>query len=171
VSALAHLGAVALAGAVNLAATVALCRAAPRRGLFVAEAVGAALGLAFLAAALAVLGGGVADALVDLATYACAAYVLFHFNNMGETARRVRLARELAAAPDGLAESELVARYGAREMLDRRLARLVAAGQIRLAGDRLTIANPSVLWMARAVGLAKRNVLGARRERAWPDRS
>jgi len=167
---LAHLAAIALATGADLAVTVALCRAT-RIGIFGAEAIGAALGLGVLAAAAPALAGWPdgADALVDVATYACACYALFHLHNMGETARRVRLVRELAAAPDGLVEAELIARYGAREMMDRRFARLVEAGQIRRDGARVTIANRSVLWMARLIGVAKLVVLGARRERAWPE--
>jgi len=166
-NALVHLGAVAAAAAVNLVATVALCRSGRQRMLG-AMAWGAAIGFAALAALGATVSLPLADRLVDVLTYACACYVFVHFNNMGETARRVRLVRELAAAPSGLTEPELVARYGAREMIDRRLERLVDSRQIRRDGGRLTIANPSVLWMARLIGLAKRVVLGERRERAWP---
>ena len=168
-SAFAHPLAVALAAAVNLAVTVALCRAS-RIGIYGAEAIGAALGLGALilvAPALAGWSDG-ADVAVDLATYACACYALFHLHNMGETARRVRLVRELAAAPEGLTETDLIARYGAREMMDRRLQRLSEAGQIRRQAGVVTIANPSVLWMARLVGVAKRVVVGGRRARGQP---
>ena len=96
--------------------------------------------------------------------YAAFCYVYFHWNNMGETARRIRMLRELAAAPEGLTFQDMVRRYSAREILARRLERLAAAGQIGESNGRLLLTGSAVLMAARLVGLAKRIVFGGRSE-------
>jgi len=100
----------------------------------------------------------------DVLLYTLFCYVYFHWNNMGETARRIRMLRELAAAPDGLSFQEMVRRYSAREILERRLERLSAAGQISITDGRLVLTSTAVLISARLVGLAKLIVFGGRSE-------
>lgn len=109
-------------------------------------------------------------ATADALLYAAFCYVYFHWNNMGETARRIRMLRELAAAPDGLGFQEMVRRYPAREILERRLERLSAAGQIAETDGRLVLTGKTVLLAARLVGLAKRVIFGGRSELDEHDR-
>lgn len=112
------------------------------------------------------LGGGpFADIVTaDVLIYAAFCYVYFHWNNMGETARRIRMLRELAAASEGLTFQEMVRRYSAREILERRLERLSAAGQISESDGRLVLTSTAILISARLVGLAKLVVFGGRSE-------
>lgn len=106
-----------------------------------------------------------ADVVVaDILIYAAFCYVYFHWNNMGETARRIRMLRELAAAPEGLTFQDMVRRYSAREILERRLERLSAAGQISERDGRLVLTSTAILISARLVGLAKLVVFGGRSE-------
>src|SRR5215472_13565550 len=72
--------------------------------------------------------------LADLGMYVCFAYVYFHWNNMGETGRRVRLLIELANAPAGLTRRQLLARYSAKEIVDRRISRLLESSQVVASG-------------------------------------
>lgn len=105
------------------------------------------------------------DAVVaDVLLYAAFCYVYFHWNNMGETARRIRMLRELAASPEGLTFQDMVRRYSAREILERRLERLSAAGQISETDGRLVLTSTAILFSARLVGLAKLIVFGGRSE-------
>lgn len=92
----------------------------------------------------------------DFGMYVCFAYIYFHWNNMGETGRRVRLLIELANAPAGLTRRQLLARYGAKEIVDRRISRLLESRQVIASGSRLRLGNPSVLAMTRLIGLVKR---------------
>jgi hypothetical protein len=103
-------------------------------------------------------------ATADALLYAAFCYVYFHWNNMGETARRIRMLRELAAAPEGLTVQEMVRRYSAREILERRLERLSAAGQISETDGRLVLTSRAVLLSAQLVGLVKLIVFGGRSE-------
>jgi hypothetical protein len=131
-------------------------RIIPAAGLYLSQLVGFVAGLAVLAAGSWYFAGlSVGRWLAELCIYLCFGYCFFHFNNMGETARRVRLAIELHRAPQGLTRAELLVRYGAREIIDRRLARLLESGQIRERQSHYVLGNRSVLVMARIVALFK----------------
>ena len=92
-------------------------------------------------------------------TYALLAYSYFHIFNMGETARRVRMLSELMER-GSLSALELKSLYDAAAMLDRRMERLVALGQVRLEGGRVVLKSrmlyraASVMdWWGRVLGL------------------
>src|SRR3989338_6489355 len=70
------------------------------------------------------------NGIADLLAYLALAYTYFHFVNMGETARRVRILIEMNRFPDGLDREEIHFLYNAREMIDRRIKRLSDTGQI-----------------------------------------
>ena len=154
--------------AANLAVQIAAYRLLAAEGrLFKSQIAGTLAGGLVLALLLAQgpAGGLTADVVTaDILLYAAFCYVYFHWNNMGETARRIRMLRELAAAPEGLAFEDMVARYSAREILERRLARLAAGGQIRQTEGRLVLTSRTVLRSARLVGLGKRLLFGGRSE-------
>lgn len=105
-------------------------------------------------------------ALVPFNALLCATlgYGYFHFVNLGETARRARLMRELAAAPDGLTEAELLSRYNAREILAKRLKRLISKGQLTVRNDRLFVKKSPMLYISMAMTLAKQALLGKKSE-------
>lgn len=116
---------------------------------------GACGGLAVLSAAAMAIGIALQNFAVAILVYFCFAYTIFHVAQMGQTARRVRLAIELAAAPAGLTRSQLIGRYNAREMVDRRLARLIHGGQIRLVGSRYYLFNSAARLMAAIIRTLK----------------
>ncbi len=72
----------------------------------------------------------IAVSFVNLTTYSALAYCYFHFINLGETARRVRILRELYAHEEGLSETEILGIYNAKEIIDRRIKRLLDNGQL-----------------------------------------
>lgn len=157
----------AAAAAAAVACHIFAGRTWPDTGIYRALLAGALAGLAVLALfTVFAIADGVDNggaALANAAIYCSFCYVYFHFNNMGETARRVRLLREIGAAVPPLTYDEILKSYGAEEVLNRRLSRLLAAGQVVKSGDRLFIANRSVYFMAWAVNLAHRVVFGTHR--------
>lgn len=118
--------------------------------------VGCGLGL------LTLLGSHSPDLLTDVVIYASFSYGYFHFINLGETARRIRLLRELAEAGRPLPELEVLRRYNAHTILELRLGRLLRKGQIRRHGDRYVTGRASVLWMARTLSLLQTLLMGRR---------
>jgi hypothetical protein len=163
--------ALVLAGLANIAVQILSYRAMDGRGqLLKSQIAGSVAGLVPLAA-LSLVGpgaGATPEALgvlaADLLIYGAFCYVYFHWNNMGETARRIRLLRELAEAPGGLSEAALFARYPAREILERRLTRLIDGGQLIERDGCLYLAGGLVLHSARLTGFAKWIVFGGRSE-------
>jgi hypothetical protein len=148
---------VASACAINMAGHILWFRSFPDGGMFRAMLAGflvGSIGFALLSAAFFDRSGW--WHLLNLAIYACFSYAYFHWNNMGETGRRVRLMIELRAAPEGLTRAELLHRYGNREIIDRRLGRMMGSGQIHLIGTHFHLGNQSFLAMARIVALFKR---------------
>lgn len=89
--------------------------------------------------------------IVHLVTYMSLGYCYLHFINLGETARRIRILRELFDAPDGLSLDEILRRYNAQEIIERRLQRLLKNSQIIVKNDIYYIGKPIMLWMARIV--------------------
>ncbi len=101
--------------------------------------------------------------IVHLLTYVLLGYCYFHFLNLGETARRIRILRELKDSPEGLSLKDILTRYNAKEIVERRLLRLARNGQVRLKSNKYYIAGPTILLAARFLAalkyiLLKRNV-------------
>lgn len=109
---------------------------------------------------------GLAGESVSLATasvyafvvYTVLGYAYFHVFNMSETARRVRIMREIYHS-GRLAESELPSIYSIDAMLDNRMARLAALGQISVDGGRVRLKG-RLLYNAARVISALATVLG-----------
>jgi hypothetical protein len=91
------------------------------------------------------LGYGAANILL----YGALGYGYFHFINLGETGRRVRLMWELSEASEGYTEEELLKRYGGSEIAKIRLGRLLRSGQITFENGCYRVSKPTVLTMAR----------------------
>jgi len=149
-------------GIVNVATQVLVCRSG-KAGLMASIFIGFAAGLAatLLMHALPTEQSLWQGALANVVIYGCGGYTYFHLLNMGETARRIRLLRELSAAgADGLTGPQLAERYNSREMLARRLERLTTQGIVREEDGRLHLVKRGALVMTGMVGLFKAIVLG-----------
>jgi len=88
-------------------------------------------------------------------TYLALGYGYFHFVNLGETARRVRIMRELWESENGLSINELLERYSASEILNMRLQRMINNRQIVLRNGRYYIGRPVMLYMAKTIVMMK----------------
>lgn len=93
--------------------------------------------------------------------YACAAYTYFLIYNMSETARRVRLVREIDRRKS-MSEAELRVAYKDNEVVDARLERMTAMGHLRDKGGRYVVGSFVFHSAARILDLW-RGVLGYER--------
>lgn len=100
--------------------------------------------------------------IANMITYSLLGYCYFHFINLGETARRIRILRELYEHKEGLSMSEILERYNAKEILENRMNRLVNKGQIFLKNGRYYIGNRTMLLIANIIYALKRIILGNR---------
>ncbi|MHB1141720.1 MAG: hypothetical protein ACYC1T_08185 [Sulfuricaulis sp.] len=89
------------------------------------------------------------------------AYAYFHFFNMSETARRIRMLLQIRrAGPAGLRVQELERQYSPKDMISARLDRLARMNQLLLTPDgRYRVAGNTLLWAGRIMGLWRRLVL------------
>jgi len=97
--------------------------------------------------------------------YSCGGYTFFHINNMGETARRIRISLELKQSPKGLNYDNLVARYNSDIQISRRLNRLLEAKEIKKQGGVFFLNRYRFLAMYYIVDIFKRIVFGANPKR------
>lgn len=161
-----------LALIVNVLVQLAVCRRMPRWSLMRSIYVGFLTGLAFVTAAGAAYllrgpnaaGDALCSAAVNVMTYGALSFGYFHFINLGETARRIRIIREIDAAGRPLSREEILERYSAEAIVNVRVNRLLSTGQVSLREGRYYLANPTVLYMARMIVLMKLLVLGKRSE-------
>jgi hypothetical protein len=106
----------------------------------------------------------IALTIANLIIYLSLEYCYFTFINLGETARRIRILRELYDSKEGLSMEEILAKYNAREIFKKRTERLVNNGQVLFRNGRYTICNPTMLFIAKAIVILKMAVLGKRSE-------
>ena len=91
----------------------------------------------------------------NLIIYFALGYCYFHFINLGETARRIRILREIYDSHDGLSTDGILERYNADEIVEKRLRRLINNGQIVSRDGRYYIGRPEVLLMANILAAMK----------------
>lgn len=104
------------------------------------------------------------DGLANVLSYGALGYCYFHFINLGETARRIRLLRELIDAGTGLSEREILQRYNSKVIVDKRLARLINSRQVIMQDGRYYLGDRTVLRMATVITIMKLLVLGKKSE-------
>ncbi len=97
-------------------------------------------------------------------TYASLGYCYFHFINLGETARRIRILREIYDFKDGLTMEEILQRYNSKEIVDKRLSRLINNGQVIYKNGKYHIGSPIMLMITRIIVAMKMLLLGRRSE-------
>lgn len=104
---------------------------------------------------------GLGIILANTAIYFCLGYGYFHFINLGETARRIRILQEINAAPEGLTLEEILARYNAGEILDKRFQRLLDNGQVRLENGNYVMRPSLMVLITRIFILTRKMIMGS----------
>jgi hypothetical protein len=160
-----------LAGiAADLLVHMILARAAlpgaPVRIQFVAIAVGLAVTGVILAVMLIDTPMPAMDVAgrfaLHLLAYICLGFVLFNVVNANVSSLRIRMLKEyLAHDPAPFADSDMFLRYPAREILEGRLVRLQAGGQIEARDGRFHISGRLVVTVGRFFAALRALLLGA----------
>jgi len=86
----------------------------------------------------------VADGLL----YGCTSFLFFNFINAGESAIRIRILRELRAAGRSLPEAELLEAYNDGSIVEARLARMLANGQLEMVNGHYRLRSQTLVRMA-----------------------
>ena len=147
---------------VDVAVFVAARRAQPaaRRGK--AHAIAASAALAAAGIYFAGVRVPAAWILPGLVMVICNSYIGFHLDNMAETARRIRLLRELHSA-HGLTREALLAAYSPQEVFDLRIRRLMLAGQCVEESGRLRMTGDAYSLMGTLVALGRKVIFPRRK--------
>lgn len=95
--------------------------------------------------------------LYGVLVYSGFAYSYFHFFNMSETARRIRILCELQAAGP-MSEAAFVQKYEPHSQIPIRLERLAAMGQVDRSGERYVLKS-RFLWAVAVVLMSFRKLL------------
>ena len=100
----------------------------------------------------------------NMVIYSALGYCYFHFINLGETARRIRILREIYDSGGRLAMADILQKYNAKEIILKRVGRLLNNRQIALENGRYHINSRVVLAMAKSMVFLKLLTLGKRSE-------
>lgn len=93
--------------------------------------------------------------------YAACGYCYFHFINLGETARRIRILRELCECDGALSRQEILQRYNAKEIVEKRLGRLVRNNQVIYRDGRYYTKRSVMIFIAHIIVALKSILLGS----------
>lgn len=156
--------------AINVICQVIWFRAAPKVGLLKSEYLGFAAGFICLfiyesynlSYFMGPLKEYIATLTVNLIIYTALSYCYFHFINLGETARRIRILREIRDSADGLTQEEILSRYSAEEIFERRIERLLGTGQVVCKDGKYFINSPVLPFIGTLMQLMKSIIPGKR---------
>ncbi len=107
-------------------------------------------------------GNGLFGAVYAAIVCGCLSHAYLHLFLMGETARRLHILHELRQRGP-LTRGQIETLYGAKDMLDARLGRLVAMQQFRREGDRYFLQKMTLCRISLALMLWGK-ILGFRSE-------
>lgn len=149
---------------INVIAQVLSFRFVPRLGLLKSVILGFVIGLLSLVS----LGSYVfflkkeffPNIVAGSFIYLSLGYCYFHFINLGETARRIRILRELYDSKSGLSMKEILERYNAGNVVEMRLERLLRNGQVIYKNNRYYIGKPIMLLITKILIMMKLIILG-----------
>jgi len=139
-----------------------------KRRLLFSEYIGCACGLIILATlhfgTSSLMEEKLSLFIVNLIIYGCFSYAYFTFINMGETARRIRILRELYSSGTGLTKEEIVEHYSSRDIISVRINRLLSNKQIKLCEGRYYLDSPLMLFISKVIVYMKLVILGKKSE-------
>jgi hypothetical protein len=98
--------------------------------------------------------------LTNFIIYGLLGYCYFHFINLGETGRRIRIMLELHQAGNGLTLEEILQRYSAQDVIDNRLKRLLNNKQILQKDNRYFVNRSLILYITKLMVMAKLFIIG-----------
>ena len=104
------------------------------------------------------------EVLVNTITYGALGYCYFHFINLGETARRIRIIRELYDSKTALSMDEILNRYSSKTVIEKRINRLLHNGQIVYRHSRYFIGNLTMIRISKIILFMKYGLLGKKSE-------
>jgi len=97
---------------------------------------------------------------VNLAINSILGYWYLIFITISHTALRTRLLMEIHNSDAGLTSDQILQRYNSRDIVKKRIMRLINNKQLICKGDRYFIGRPWVLWYAKLFQFMRHFILG-----------
>lgn len=153
---------------INVLSQLAIFRTCPKLGLLKSELLGFVIGslavflFEFYIFLIQIQSIKYFTALlfVNAITYLSLSSCYFHFVNLGETSRRIRILRELYDSKEGLSIEEILNLYNAKEIIERRIIRLSNTNQILVKNNKYYINRPIMLLIAKIITIMKIIIIG-----------
>ena len=125
-------------------------------GLFIVVS----LELVFILSVVKSLSDSIALFVVSIITYCLLGLCYFAFINLPVSALRIRLLRELYESEKGITMKELLMRYNSKEIIEKRINRLINNRQIICKNERYYVKRSITLVMAVILELMRFIILG-----------
>jgi hypothetical protein len=148
----------------NAVIQILIARNIRKLGLLKSVIAAFSIGFALLVITEVIVSCSSLSALANMIIYIALGYCYFHFINLGETARRIRILTELYDEPDGITKEQLIKRYSCKDIINIRLSRLTDNHQIIFRDNRYYIKNQVLFFISIAVILLKVVILGRKSE-------
>lgn len=132
----------------------------PSVGLYILQFFSFAIASIFLLCSSFFFYEGFQDLFTDYLNILCFAYIFFHFNNMGETARRIRILRELHNVKQ-MSIQALLKNYDSTEQVKLRLQRLLKSNQLKENNGKLFIGSNTLVYISLMIELLKKITIGS----------
>ena len=98
--------------------------------------------------------------LTNLIIYSLLSFWYFVFITIAHTALRTRIIFEIHNSPDGISEKEIIKRYNSKDIVKKRINRLVNSGQLIIKNERYFIGKQGILWYAKFLQFMQHLVFG-----------
>lgn len=99
---------------------------------------------------------------VNFLIYSLLGFCYSNFITLGETARRIRILRELYDYNEGLSMEEILERYNAKEIIKMRISRLIKNGQVIYKDKKYYLNGYTILLITKIIIFIKMLILGKR---------
>lgn len=155
--------------AVNVASQVLISRLLEQAGMLKSVFLGFFSGFAVFLALQFILSPAIKDGpagffISNFLIYSALGYCYFHFINLGETARRIRILSEIYYSEDGLGVEDILERYNSNTIIDVRLKRLLSNNQLSFSDNRYFAKKSLMLYITKAIVLMKLLLMGKKSE-------
>jgi len=155
--------------AVNVASQILTFRLLKQVGMLKSVFFGFFSGFAVFLALQFLLSPAIKDSsagffISNLLIYSALGYCYFHFINLGETARRIRMLNEIYHSEGGLSDEDILKRYNSNMIVDLRLKRLLSNNQLSFLNNRYFVKKSLMLYITKAIVFMKLILMGKKSE-------
>ncbi len=100
----------------------------------------------------------------NIIVYSSLSIFYFHFINLGETGRRIRILKELYNSEGGLRMEDIISKYNSEELIRKRLNRLISNRQVFFVNQRYFNTKSIMLFSTKIIDLLQLIIFKKRKQ-------